>query len=67
MHFAVLAAVIAAVNSASVELSAINDCVLGLQTVAPPEWVNAQPVVDLLLLRSSACVLCQQIQLASLA
>ena len=46
MHFAVLAAVTAAMNSASVKLSAADDCVFDLQTVAPPECVNACPVVD---------------------
>ena len=38
--FAVFEAVTAAVNSASVELSAASDCVLDLQTVGPPECVN---------------------------
>ena len=54
MCFAVLAAVIAAMNSASTKLSTANDCALDLQTIAPPEWANAHPVVDLLLLRSLA-------------
>ena len=47
MYLAVLAAVTAAMNSASVELNAVGDCVFDLQTVAPPEKVNAHPVVDL--------------------
>ena len=53
--FAVLAAVAAAMSFASIKLSAVGDCVLDLQTVAPPEHVNAHPAVDLLFpLRSFA-------------
>ena len=48
MCFAVFAAVTAAMNSASVEPSAVDDCVFDLQTVAPPECANTCPVVDLL-------------------
>ena len=48
MCFAVLAAVTAAINSASVEPSAVGDCVLDPWTIAPPECVNTHPVVDLL-------------------
>ena len=54
MHLAVLAAVTAAMNSASVELSAVSDCVFDLWTVAPPEKANAHPVVDLRFRRSLA-------------
>ena len=46
MNLAVLAAVTAAINSASVELSAVMDCAFDLYTIAPPEYVNAKPVVD---------------------
>ena len=55
MHLAVLAAVTAAMNSASVELNAVSDCVFDLQTIAPPEKVNTCPVVDLRFRKSSAC------------
>ena len=48
MCFAVFAAVTAVTNSASVEPSAVDDCVFDLQTVAPPECANTCPVVDLL-------------------
>ena len=55
MCLAVLAAATAAMNSASVELNAVSDCVFDLWTVAPPEKVNAHPVVDLRFRKSSAC------------
>ena len=54
MYLAVFAAVTAAMNSASVELRAVSDCVFDLYTTAPPEYVNAYPVVDLLFVRSLA-------------
>ena len=54
MCLAVLAAVTAAMNSASVELNAVSDCVFDLQTVAPPEKANAHPVVDLRFCKSLA-------------
>ena len=52
MDLAVLAAVTAAMSSASVELRATMVCALDLYTMAPPENVNAYPVVDLLFLGS---------------
>ena len=55
MYLAVLAAVTAAMNSASVELSAVSDCVFDLQAIAPPEKANAHPVVDLRFRKSFAC------------
>ena len=55
MCLAVLAAVTAAMNSASVELNAVGDCVFDLWTIAPPEKANAHPVVDLRFRKSSAC------------
>ena len=51
MYFAVFAAVTAAMNSASVELRAVSDCVFDLYTTAPPEYVKTYPVVDLRLER----------------
>ena len=54
MCLAVLAAVTAAMNSASVELNAVSDCVFDLQTVAPPEKANTHPVVDLRFRKSLA-------------
>ena len=54
MYLAVLAAVTAAMNSASVELSAVSDYVFDLYTTAPPEYVNTYPVVDLRFARSFA-------------
>ena len=54
MCFAVFAAITAAMNSASVELRAVSDCVFDLHTTAPPECVNACPVVDWRLARSFA-------------
>ena len=54
MCLAVLAAVTAAMNSASVELNAVSDCVFDLQTIAPPEKVNTCPVVDLRFRKSLA-------------
>ena len=51
MCFAVLAPVTATMNSTLVELSVVSNCVLDPHTIAPPECVNACPVVDHLLLR----------------
>ena len=50
MYLTVFAAVTAAINSASVELRAVIDCDLEWYTIAPPEYVSANPAVDLLLL-----------------
>ena len=44
----------AAINSASVELPAVNDCVLDLYTTAPPQKVKTKTVVDCLLPNSLA-------------
>jgi len=48
MNLTVLAAVTAAISSASVELKAVILCAFDLYTIAPPEYVRAKPVVDLL-------------------
>ena len=51
MQLAVSAAVTAAMNSASVEPSAVSNCVLDPHTIAPPECANTHPVVGCLSLR----------------
>ena len=45
----------AAINSASVELPAVNDCVLDLYTTAPPQKVKTKPEVDRHLRNSLVC------------
>ena len=52
---ACFAAVTAARNSASLELVAVMDCVLERYEMAPPDSMNAYPVVDLRFRRSLAC------------
>ena len=54
MHFEVFAAVTAATNSASVEPSAVGDCVFDLQTIAPPKHAKTHPAVNLLFCGSFA-------------
>ena len=54
-YFVIFAAMWAAINSALVELPAVKDWVLNLYTLAPPQNVKTNPVVDRCFLNLLAC------------
>ena len=52
-YLTTLPAVYAPMNSASVEYHAHNSCVFKQHTIAPPQYVQINPVIDLIFLKSN--------------